>query len=384
MQRRLVIAATRRCLTTTRATASSTRALENDEPHTQNLKAKRRQLLLPPLLDPVVIEAKERHTSSKRPANTKEFAPFQHKLYQNAYAHALATPIRNCSVSSARLPSFFLLDLHVYNHPGTGDPWVAPLALITNPVSHRHIGTVPAQTLVSRMILRHSLLELCTTAPRIRNASIVVRFHRDHASRIKRLVWREGLADVALTVLRDAAVVELKSLLDNKKTRFVHPLPKGWSEIAELETPERVACILSLNQLDSPRLAESQAQMEALEENNNLLVSDIHVYGARTVHKGSRNLSSGDVKRLGQYVPYLRLSPEIACPPLWFRTFTCRGKQVSVYGLVELLGQERVDNLVSDYEMKRSDFTLKVHGTVKVQMALMRLSGYLARSGIQI
>ncbi|TKA43695.1 hypothetical protein B0A54_05478 [Friedmanniomyces endolithicus] len=71
----------------------------------------RRSLPLPPILDPVVEEAKERH---HEPRPYQLYGPrtkMQAEIDMNPFAQALATPVRQCQLTSARLPSHFLQPL---------------------------------------------------------------------------------------------------------------------------------------------------------------------------------------------------------------------------------------------------------------------------------
>ncbi|KAI0119928.1 hypothetical protein GGR51DRAFT_495589 [Nemania sp. FL0031] len=85
-------------------------------------------LPLSPVMDPSYWEATTRHQVPKakegKPQNSVE-----RQFRKNAFAHALATPIRHCSASRTRLPSFFLQDFNLIAHPETGQPWWVPRSL---------------------------------------------------------------------------------------------------------------------------------------------------------------------------------------------------------------------------------------------------------------
>ncbi|KXJ92847.1 hypothetical protein Micbo1qcDRAFT_160684 [Microdochium bolleyi] len=86
-------------------------------------------LPLSPIMDPAFWAAKQRHKTPKadagRPRNALERA-----FRSNPYALALATPMRQCSMTKARLPSFFLQDFSLIAHPTTGEPWWVPRSLV--------------------------------------------------------------------------------------------------------------------------------------------------------------------------------------------------------------------------------------------------------------
>ncbi|KAK0305523.1 hypothetical protein LTR01_006670 [Friedmanniomyces endolithicus] len=70
-----------------------------------------RSLPLPPILDPVVEEAKERHHESRPYQLYGPRTKMQAEIDMNPFAQALATPVRQCQLTSARLPSHFLQPL---------------------------------------------------------------------------------------------------------------------------------------------------------------------------------------------------------------------------------------------------------------------------------
>ncbi|OTA90167.1 hypothetical protein M434DRAFT_33809 [Hypoxylon sp. CO27-5] len=86
-------------------------------------------LPLSPVMDPTFWEARTRHQTPKakpgKPQNSVE-----RQLRANAFAKALATPVRMCAMTRTRLPSFFLQDFNVVAHPETGKPWLIPHSLI--------------------------------------------------------------------------------------------------------------------------------------------------------------------------------------------------------------------------------------------------------------
>ena len=101
---------------------------------------------LSPLMDPNLIKARKRHLETKS-SPSKEKTEFQSRLERNPYgilscgdeftiyntdvitAHILSTPVRNCTFTGIRMPSFFHLPFGLRRHPRTGKPWYLPLSL---------------------------------------------------------------------------------------------------------------------------------------------------------------------------------------------------------------------------------------------------------------
>ncbi|KAF2766951.1 hypothetical protein EJ03DRAFT_384321 [Teratosphaeria nubilosa] len=89
-----------------------------------------RPLPLPPLMDPIAHAAKTRHRAPKAPKPQKK-TDFQKQLVHNAFAHALASPVRQCTLTHARLPSHFLLPfISTFPDPSSNAP-ATPKATLT-------------------------------------------------------------------------------------------------------------------------------------------------------------------------------------------------------------------------------------------------------------
>lgn len=76
-----------------------------------------RALPLSPLLDPIAIDAKEKHTRPKPFRLEGDRTDFQKELEANPFARALATKVRECALTKVRLPKHFLLPVVSYLEP---------------------------------------------------------------------------------------------------------------------------------------------------------------------------------------------------------------------------------------------------------------------------
>ncbi|USW59539.1 hypothetical protein Slin15195_G128580 [Septoria linicola] len=76
-------------------------------------------------MDPIYLQARNKHKLPKlqqqdqtqrspKKLDQSDLTPFQKELAMNPYARALATPIRLCALSRARLPSHFLLPFGLF------------------------------------------------------------------------------------------------------------------------------------------------------------------------------------------------------------------------------------------------------------------------------
>ncbi|RWA13298.1 hypothetical protein EKO27_g1813 [Xylaria grammica] len=79
-------------------------------------------------MDPSYWEATMRHQIPK-PKKGNTTNSVERQFRKNPFAKALATPIRQCTATKTRLPSFFLQDFNLVSHPKSGHPWWVPRSL---------------------------------------------------------------------------------------------------------------------------------------------------------------------------------------------------------------------------------------------------------------
>ncbi|KAI1308811.1 hypothetical protein F5Y03DRAFT_349317 [Xylaria venustula] len=86
------------------------------------------QLPLSPIMDPSYWDAATRHQTPKAKKG-KATNSVERQFRKNPFAKALGTPVRQCTATQLRLPSFFLQDFNLISHPETGQPWWVPRSL---------------------------------------------------------------------------------------------------------------------------------------------------------------------------------------------------------------------------------------------------------------
>ncbi|KAH7309545.1 Alpha/Beta hydrolase protein [Stachybotrys elegans] len=96
---------------------------------TKTIKTAVGSLPISPIQDPSWMRARRKLREKKLP-HQQRMGRFNKKLASNPFAHALATPLRTCALTSVQLPRYFLQDLEVVSHPETGKPWFAPGPLL--------------------------------------------------------------------------------------------------------------------------------------------------------------------------------------------------------------------------------------------------------------
>ncbi|MCJ1478464.1 hypothetical protein MMC13_007144 [Lambiella insularis] len=84
------------------------------------------QLPLSPLMHPQLLKARRRYTEAK-PLPSKELTEFQSLLEKNPYAQKLATPVRTCILTGARLPLALLVPFSIRERPPKNSRlWIVP------------------------------------------------------------------------------------------------------------------------------------------------------------------------------------------------------------------------------------------------------------------
>ncbi|RYP08529.1 hypothetical protein DL764_001860 [Monosporascus ibericus] len=105
-------------------------------------------LPLSPVMDPSFWEARQRYQTPKaKPGKAQNSVERQFRA--NPFAKALATPLRQCSITHQRLPKFFLQDFNLIQHPETGAPWWVPRSLMRH---ESHVAEHPDKEEISEAI----------------------------------------------------------------------------------------------------------------------------------------------------------------------------------------------------------------------------------------
>ncbi|KAL2268498.1 hypothetical protein VTJ83DRAFT_3344 [Remersonia thermophila] len=86
-------------------------------------------LPISPLMDPAFYKARMKYTKTKPAKPEHKLTKFQRHLRRNPYALALAEPVRRCPITETALPKFFLQSFNLMAHPETGEPWFVPTGL---------------------------------------------------------------------------------------------------------------------------------------------------------------------------------------------------------------------------------------------------------------
>ncbi|KAF2259954.1 hypothetical protein CC78DRAFT_536691 [Lojkania enalia] len=346
-----------------------------------------KSLPLPPVLDPVVLSERSRWEQPKARPDVKKFAPFQRKLWENPYglpsltaanitnaeltgrlAHALASPVRQCRCTQVYLPSFLMISLHPKPHPETSQPWLLPVSLTTSPklsTPYRFLG----RKLVAEELHRKASW---------RN-SIHHRFENKYGN-IEKMVWREDMPQLIISLLQ-------RSLLNKLRWHF-----KQSGQLIACDSPhssdikgiDDVSCILFFGTLKTradaiqTRAAKIRNAVELLANeyaDGHKKLLDPHLRTPEPRHKPPSWWK-------GPMVPHLQ--PRLWFPPLEFNTTKWRGRDIAVYSLYDLLGEENLRQLIQDtrFEVARCVAMKRGRHNVPVELLLMQSQAFVAKPGL--
>ena len=283
-------------------------------------------------------------------------------------AHALASPVRQCKITTMLYPSHLMVALHPRPHPETGDPWLVPVSLTT---STKHLG------------LPYHFLGRYTIAKGLADKDAWRRgmYHRLAAAlgrKVGKVVWREDLADLVLSLLRKKLFNSLKWHFKRNGRLVTCPSPRS----TDIDGVDDVSCVICFGSLKT-QADEIQMRAEELEQRTDQL--------AKHFAKRHRDrLDPHDSKEVthhppswwrGPVVPLLQLRTRF--PELEFKTSGWRNSRVAVYSLTDLLGEESVKDLAlgSKFDGERCLVVKRGRHNVPVELLLMQLQSYLAKPG---
>ncbi|GAB1314832.1 hypothetical protein MFIFM68171_05042 [Madurella fahalii] len=292
-------------------------------------------------MDPSFHEARERFTKPKPAHSPFKSTKFQRQLARNPYARALATPPRRCPISCSTLPNYFFERFALVAHPDTHQPWFVPQDLESKAPGTPSATAEPPQgikTGPSAYVLSRQLLfqELQRGDSPYHDAYKRLFRMSDHgqsrlSSVLNRTSWRSDMDAVLLELMRRRVVESLlhfatTSEKENRKKYLVKC--ETWDSVKELK---HRGCLLFLGRQEgAPPDSEPESPPPRL--------SMMTIEGVKF------------------------------------------GGKLAVHNLMVLLGEahtarlKRESQLLSDGSL----FLLGRQATVKLQMLLWKLQGYMA------
>ncbi|KAF3053457.1 hypothetical protein E8E11_008525 [Didymella keratinophila] len=331
----------------------------------------KKDLPLPPLLDPAVLAQRSRHESKKEKPKFADFTPFQLKLWSCPFAHTLASPVRECRYTSTYQPSALLTTLHMRPHPTTSAPWLLPVALTTKSTQLGPPLRFHGRQLIAAQLGKKKAWEKALY-PRM--------FDRLSGGEVKNLVWREDMPSFILGLLR-ARLVSSLSWNFSFRGRLI-PVASPLS--AHIEHVEDVSCVLYFGSLRS-RAHEAQERCETI-------TSELEKWSAYFGQNFGSHFDPHAKEGVTHKAPYWyqaplvpRMQPRLQFPTLEYHTTVWRGRAVPVYSLVDLLGEEKARELVegpkSKYAEHKCVVMKRARHNVPVETQLLQLQTYVAQPG---
>ncbi|KAL9128108.1 MAG: hypothetical protein Q9217_003161 [Psora testacea] len=327
-----------------------------------------------PLTDPVLNAARFGHKKAKPRPDLKKLSGFQLRLKKNPYAHALASPLRYCLLTGARLPKHFLLDFGLATHPETGAKWHLPRltaelaeenndAKKASPLEQESAGDgesdspdednpklsqqqkqdpvpSPAKQLPPRTISGTHFLSSYAALKRVSKLGpaqyrnlMPYRWKEESVIKLNEIVWREDMAEFTLELMRKRAVQGLERCVGLRSGYVVEC--ESWETV---RWKQQGACVLWMG-----RGSEHERKM-------------------------------GDEEGMGG-------KEASSLPP--YAVVMYHGKNIAVYNLPTLLGREHLGGLRGKFPKVLGEELAVVRRknlTVQLQMDLWKLMSYLADS----
>ncbi|KAL9046547.1 MAG: hypothetical protein Q9214_000643 [Letrouitia sp. 1 TL-2023] len=313
---------------------------------------KRLNLPLSPLMNLDLISARQRYKKSP-------------SLYggiklRASEAQALATPVRACAVTGARLPNYFLLRCGIARHPATNELWQMPKLAVDRDVINFQEETCstskqrnstplckqpgfqvdelppsaskPIRTFSStHVVAQLPTLEFVSSLKQRSYAHFLShRWRLDLQLRLSNIVWRKDMGPFVLNLMR-RKVCKLLSDLSTKSTSCISKCD-GYTSIAETHEPGAVLW-----------LGEQQMKSSLREGNT------------------ESHLSEGP-------------------PP--YAMINYKSQNIPIYNLPVLLGPKFIQHLRQSQPLFVEGLAVLKHEhlSVKVQMELWKLMGYITPS----
>ncbi|KAI4217096.1 MAG: hypothetical protein LQ351_000405 [Letrouitia transgressa] len=275
-------------------------------------------------------------------------------------AEALASPVRVCTVTGARLPNYFLLKCGIARHPATNEFWQMPKLAVDRDVvsfqdetcstSKQQNNTLfckepapqvdesppsaskPMRTYSSSHVVaqRHTLEFISSLRQRSYFHFLPTRWRSDSQLRASNIVWRKDMGPFVLNLMR-RKVCKLLSDLSTKSTTCISKCG-AYASIAETHEPGAVLWL-------------GEQQM-----------------------KGS----------LGEDLPKSQLNE--GPPP--YAMINCKSRNIPIYNLPALLGPDFIQHLRQNQPLFLEGLAVlkQEQLSVKVQMELWKLMGYVTPS----
>ncbi|KAK5113483.1 hypothetical protein LTR62_003352 [Meristemomyces frigidus] len=238
-----------------------------------------RSLPLPPVMDPTAAEARTRFTKSKPWKLEGEKSEFQTQMQLNSFAQALASPIRQCHLTNARLPSHFLLPIVGSTSPLQDDQMSAKANLVaTVGILGLDTGEQRSRTR-SYILAQHHVLDFISARKKwgqlihehlrrwfVARTAKSLEHARDFQ---KQIAWNANTANAVLDKLRKDVIERFrKDLVHHHVVRM--SAADEYNDVAGAD----VACILHIDSAPDPGLSSKLHRKDVTTYNMSRLLGD--------------------------------------------------------------------------------------------------------------
>ncbi|KAI1352569.1 hypothetical protein F5Y01DRAFT_279760 [Xylaria sp. FL0043] len=328
-------------------------------------------LPLSPIMDPSYWDATTRHQAPKAKRG-KATNSVERQFRKNPFARALATPIRQCTASRTRLPSFFLQDFNLIAHPETGQPWWVPHNLAWNENENENEASEPQQEITSdeqdNAKSEGTKSEVSKEIPRPKGSTNVQPYHIKPYGPSAYVLARQDLLS-AFTVKNSGYENQPKRLFGGSSSRYADLASKAiWRQDMDSLILDRIRRDIVGNLLYLSRLCTEDSRYYI-----------VKCYGWDDIqykHQGAV-LWLGDTAESDEATQFKAQPGPFATYDICKENVT---STVAVHNIPMLLGTPAVAEIRGKSTILGDGFLFMLAGrrTTELQMKLWRLQGYLA------
>lgn len=253
-------------------------------------------------------------------------------------------------------------------HPTTSAPWLLPVSLTTSATQLGLPLRFHGRQLIASQLGKNKAWAK-SLYPRM--------LDKLSAVEVKSLVWREDMAPFILDLLR-ARLVSALAWSFSFRGRLI---PVASPQSTHLEAVPDVSSVLYFGSLRS-RADDARERCENITAE---LEKWAHYFGQNFAKHLDPHAKEGVTHKAPYWyqaplVPHMQ--PRLQFPPLEYHTAAWRGQAVPVYSLVDLLGEEKAQQLISGPNSKYAEHKCVVvkraRHNVPVETLLMQLQTYVA------
>ncbi|KAF1811315.1 hypothetical protein P152DRAFT_483197 [Eremomyces bilateralis CBS 781.70] len=342
-----------------------------------------RPLPLPPSLDPLRRAARINFKQPGPDPDPEETERFHAQFVRNPYARMLASPLRLCTLTQARLPADLLAKFSIRLDPTTSEPHLLPshLYLQSLPDEERPPRTRAAVLRSVYLSLRYDVIAFMTAKGKWKGFQelMAASTPREVTSKLR---WRADMPQYIRDLLRRGVTWRMKRALESADPAILEPCPGGAFAAGDFDDVSAVVYIKP--KLWSDRVKATHANLKQVPLLSKTLrghfVERLKEMGDRLPER-FRVVERPMAQISGSHSIFPpQLAEWVIFPDSWVHEVDYRGKKIPVFSLADLLGEEKARELVDGTEYADVDCVVLKNDekTSRLHQSLVKLERYVA------